>query len=324
MNHVWAVTFKSEESKKLLAMCELVVKGRRCVVVDTSNKEVWMKLHWLLYNVADDDVAAALAPYGEVVEDAKEKWRVDGGVSIGTNTRTAVLRLKGGVTVDDTPHQQRECSVPRCNVCRRFGHEGAQCARTYAAATAPVGSDEKSDLFKDEADAEEAAAGSFDMSTSTAGAAPAYVGDEAASVEGAARGADVTLKGELRDCTAGEVTAPSTRHAKAHDDGNAEAVGDVPTDDTVASASGLTTKRTREDSAWTPPWQARRGGPPRRRPSGECASPRNRTFQWHYRRAARPPHSVCETGPDWDLGVYAAGSQSPPLRRDRAKAMRAE
>ncbi|KAG0433628.1 hypothetical protein HPB47_019733 [Ixodes persulcatus] len=46
------------------------------------------------------------------------------------------------------------------------------------------------------------------------------------------------------------------RHAEVHDDGNAEAVvGDVSMDDTVASASGLITKRARE-TCWHGPQAA--------------------------------------------------------------------
>ncbi|KAG0437336.1 hypothetical protein HPB47_017488 [Ixodes persulcatus] len=171
----------------------------------------------------------------------------------------------------------------------------------------------------DKADAEEAAADSVDMSTSTASASPVPVGDAATSVDGTAQGADVTLKAELQDCLAGEVTAPSTRHAKAHDDGNAKAVGDVSMNDTVDSASGLTTKRTREDGSMDPA-AASREEPPIR---GIRVTPKpNITVD--DRSAAKPPHSVCGTGPDWDLGVYAAGSQSPPLRREQAKAIRPE
>ncbi|KAM7297209.1 uncharacterized protein ISCGN_022362 [Ixodes scapularis] len=159
MNHVWAVTFKNDEGKKkMLATPELTVKGRRCIVIDPSHQDVRVKLHWLLFSVADGDVREALAPYGKVIEVAREKWRVDGCQSVGTMTRTAVLRLKAGITCDDIPHQLRvggelalvvvpgraplclrcqqtghirkECRVPRCNVCRRFGHEGAHCVRT--------------------------------------------------------------------------------------------------------------------------------------------------------------------------------------------------
>ncbi|KAM7300190.1 uncharacterized protein ISCGN_020754 [Ixodes scapularis] len=315
MNHVWAETSKSEEGKKkLLTASELVVKNSRCIVIDPSNQDVRMKVHWLLYNVADDDVRAALAPHGKVVEVAKEKWRVDGCGSVGTMTRTAVLRLKGGVTVDDIPHQLRvggelalvvvpgraplclrcqrtghirkECRVPRCNVYRRFGHEGAQCVRTYAAATAPVGSDEKSELLMDEADAEEAAAGSVGTSPS---ATPAPVGDAATSVDGTAQGADATLKAELRDCSACKVTASSTRHAKAHDDGNAEAVGDVPMDDAVASASGLTTKRTREDGGMDPAAASQEEPPIKTAPIRRIRITPKPNIPVDERRAAKPP-----------------------------------
>ncbi|CAN7938399.1 unnamed protein product, partial [Ixodes hexagonus] len=205
MNHVWAVTFKTAEGKKkMLTTPELTVKGRRCIVIDPSNQDVRIKLHWVLFNVSDDDVRAALAPYGKVIEVSREKWRVDGCVNVVTMTRTAVLRLKGGVTPDKIPHQLRvagelalvvvpgraplclrsertghirkECRVPRCNACHRFGHESTQCVRTYATAAAPVGGDEKSDLLMDEADAEEAIVGSATKETPPVDVTPKPVG----------------------------------------------------------------------------------------------------------------------------------------------------
>lgn len=138
----------------MLSTAELTVKGRRCIVVDRSNQDVKVKLHWLLFDVADDDNKSALAPYGTVTKVAMEKWRFDGCTSIGPMTRTAVLRLKRGATVDDVPHQLRiagemalvvvpgraplclrcsrtghirkECQDPRCSVYRRFGHGSAK------------------------------------------------------------------------------------------------------------------------------------------------------------------------------------------------------
>ncbi|XP_077564888.1 uncharacterized protein LOC144180419 [Haemaphysalis longicornis] len=97
--------------------------------------------------------------------------------------RTVVLRLKGGVARDDFPHQlrvggelalvavpgrphlclrchqtghiRRECRVSKCNVCRRFGHDGANFVKTYAAATGPGTNEERTELIIDEVEAEE-------------------------------------------------------------------------------------------------------------------------------------------------------------------------
>ncbi|KAG0419252.1 hypothetical protein HPB47_004247 [Ixodes persulcatus] len=45
-NHVWAVTFKSQEGKKkILAAGDLTVKDSRCVVIDPCNQDTRLKLH---------------------------------------------------------------------------------------------------------------------------------------------------------------------------------------------------------------------------------------------------------------------------------------
>ncbi|XP_077551659.1 uncharacterized protein LOC144165741 [Haemaphysalis longicornis] len=184
MNHIWAVTFKSDDGKKkLLLKKEVTVKGHKCLVIDPCHQDVRLKLHWVLHNAPDDQIKEAFAPYGSVVEVTKEKWRVNGCTNFSTMTRTVVLRLKGGVARDDLPHQlrvggelalvavpgrpplclrcnqtghiRRECRVPKCNVCRRFGHDGANCVKTYAAATGPGTNEERSELIMDEAEAEE-------------------------------------------------------------------------------------------------------------------------------------------------------------------------
>ncbi|XP_037564320.1 uncharacterized protein LOC119443544 [Dermacentor silvarum] len=187
MNHVWAVTFKSAEAtKKMVGIGEVRVKEKRCLVVDPENQEdVRLKLHWLLFNVADEDVRVALAPYGKVTDVSKEKWRVQGIQDKGSTTRLVRLNLHNGIKVDDLPHQlrvagdmallvapgraplclrchskghiRRECRVPRCTHCRRFGHEENECVKTYASVAGPVGGDDTAELVMDEADAEEAA-----------------------------------------------------------------------------------------------------------------------------------------------------------------------
>ncbi|KAM7307134.1 uncharacterized protein ISCGN_010770 [Ixodes scapularis] len=185
MNHVWAGTFKSSEGKRrALAAGDLVVKGKRCLVIDPGSRDVRLKLHWLLFHVPDDEVRVALSPYGKVIEVGTEKWRVQGVTGCGSMTRTAVIRLKPGVSLDDLPHQlkiagglalvvapgraplclrcqrtghiRRECRVPKCESCKRFGHDADHCVRTYATATGPGGSEANAELVMDEADAEAA------------------------------------------------------------------------------------------------------------------------------------------------------------------------
>ncbi|XP_077538312.1 uncharacterized protein LOC144150827 [Haemaphysalis longicornis] len=211
MNHVWAVTFSSAEGvKKILAAGDIKVKARRCLVVDPSNQELRLKVHWVLHGVPDVEVRASFAPYGNVTDVSREQWRVSGCVNKGSTTRLVTLKLKPGVTPDDLPHQlriakdnalvvvpgrpplclrchrhghvRRECRVPRCSLCRRFGHVEADCVPTYARVTGPAGSEDKSEHLMDEADAEEAAGGAGDvtLSTSTTPQHPGIDDDNAA------------------------------------------------------------------------------------------------------------------------------------------------
>lgn len=79
MNHEWGMTFKNAEAKKkMLSTPELTVKGRLIIVVDSSSQDVRVKLHWMLFNVAYDDVKVALAPY----KGLSPKWLGKSGVSM--------------------------------------------------------------------------------------------------------------------------------------------------------------------------------------------------------------------------------------------------
>ncbi|XP_037529452.1 uncharacterized protein LOC119406790 [Rhipicephalus sanguineus] len=186
MNHVWAVTFSTAQAtKKMLALGDVKIKERRCLVIDPNKQDVRLKLYWLLHNVPDEDVRTALANYGRVTEVSKERWRVQGIADKGTSTRTVTLQLKAGLTVEDLPHQlrvggittllvvpgraplclrcrrtghiRRDCRIPRCGRCRRYGHEDSECAQTYASVAGPVAGDHLTEHIMDQADAEEAA-----------------------------------------------------------------------------------------------------------------------------------------------------------------------
>nr|XP_037284765.1 uncharacterized protein LOC119177109 [Rhipicephalus microplus] len=164
INHVWAVTFNSQEAtKRLTELKELQVKGRRCLVIDPQEQKVRLRLHWLLHGVSDEDVHTALAAFGKITEVTRERWRVEGVNEKNSTTRTVFIKLKSGMKVEDLPHQirfagelalvvapgrpmqclrcsgtghvRRECKVPRCSRCRRFGHGDAACVRSYAAHT---------------------------------------------------------------------------------------------------------------------------------------------------------------------------------------------
>ncbi|KAH6933357.1 hypothetical protein HPB50_014387 [Hyalomma asiaticum] len=63
-----SVRSEADPTKRLLALKELQVKGRRCVVVDPQEQQVRLRLHWLLHGVCDEEVRASLAAFGKVVE----------------------------------------------------------------------------------------------------------------------------------------------------------------------------------------------------------------------------------------------------------------
>ncbi|KAH6945329.1 hypothetical protein HPB50_007883 [Hyalomma asiaticum] len=126
------------------------------------------------------------APYGEVTDVNRERWRVSGVSEKGSTTRVLSLKLKAGVTIEDVPHQvrvagelalvvipgkaplclrcqrkghiRRDCRIPQCQWCRRFGHDETQCVPTYANITGPTTNKTASENFMDEVEAEEAAA----------------------------------------------------------------------------------------------------------------------------------------------------------------------
>lgn len=106
MNYFRADTFKSADGvKKILAMNYVKVKEHRCIVIDTTNQKVWLKLHWLLYNVPDDAVRASLAPYGHVDEVRMQRWRVDGNQDKGWTLHSVTLKLNACETIRDLPHE---------------------------------------------------------------------------------------------------------------------------------------------------------------------------------------------------------------------------
>ncbi|XP_064480786.1 uncharacterized protein LOC135394154 [Ornithodoros turicata] len=167
MNHVWLITTCTQEAKeKLLSQKECIVKGKKCLVLDASQREVTLKVFWLPHNVSNQQVQLALGGFGKVKHVEREKWRDDFFEHVETTTRVVKLTLHEDVTAESIPHLMKvggsqvlvsvpgrprlclrcrevghirqHCKTPRCTTCRRFGHPAEECIRSYAQLTRPV------------------------------------------------------------------------------------------------------------------------------------------------------------------------------------------
>lgn len=157
MSHVWLLNMKTDEAKKkLLESSVLNVKNRPCLVIDLARQQLRLKLHWVAWDVSDQDVRRALSDYGDVMEVTRDRWKVPDFENAATTTRTIRLVLREGVTLEHLPHKLnlgsgaalvvvpgrapmcfrcrdtghvcRDCRVPRCAQCRAFGHEERDCS----------------------------------------------------------------------------------------------------------------------------------------------------------------------------------------------------
>lgn len=161
MSHVWMVTCANAAAKaKIVAQIELLVKGRKCLILDPEGRDIKLKLLWLPLHMENRRVAEALAPFGVVRSIAREKWRCAGMEHMETLNREVQLTLHEGMTSDTIPylltvfgcqslvlvpgraplclrcnrvgHVRRQCRTPRCSECRRYGHSTGECVTTYA------------------------------------------------------------------------------------------------------------------------------------------------------------------------------------------------
>lgn len=161
MSHVWMAVFANGAAKCKIKACEeLVIKQKRCVVIDPTKDEIKLKLLWLPPQLPDSEVKKVLEPFGTVKEITREKWRFSDFEETATLTRVVTLVLKDHLSVDRVPHMlniygvntlvvipgrppvclrckavghiRRHCSTPRCTQCWRFGHSIEECVVTYA------------------------------------------------------------------------------------------------------------------------------------------------------------------------------------------------
>ncbi|CAN7979052.1 unnamed protein product [Ixodes persulcatus] len=149
MSHVWLLKLRTPEDKaKLLEAGHLEVKGRFCLVVDPSRRELRIKLHWVTFDVPVDTVRRAFEPFGVVKEIIRERWKIDGFVDVESTTLVVRMELNEGVALESLPHQLRICGgkvpvvdpgrVPICLRCRRTGHIRRDCRVPLCAQCRPL------------------------------------------------------------------------------------------------------------------------------------------------------------------------------------------
>lgn len=62
MSHVWLLDLRTDAAKqRLLGAGQLVVKGRKCLIVDPYRQELRVKLHWVSFGVTNDALHRAFA-----------------------------------------------------------------------------------------------------------------------------------------------------------------------------------------------------------------------------------------------------------------------
>ncbi|KAG0409720.1 hypothetical protein HPB47_013171 [Ixodes persulcatus] len=164
-NHVWVCTLDSTDNReRLVALKEITVKGKRCIVIDPNLKEAVVRVNWLPTFVTDEEVCKALVEYGNVTKICREKWKSPSAeYEVETSTRFVTITMKEGKGKEDLPHQckvagypillyvpgrppmclrcgqlghmRRQCRASWCRHCRSYGHLESECVPMYAAKT---------------------------------------------------------------------------------------------------------------------------------------------------------------------------------------------
>ncbi|KAH7967421.1 hypothetical protein HPB49_024672 [Dermacentor silvarum] len=167
MNHIWLVKLHRKADKDALGKTGgLQVKGGLCAVIDHIQQDVTVKVHWVDFAVQNESFRQVLSNFGDVLEISNDNWSVAGFEHETSTTRVVRMRLKEGVVLDDLPHLfkfgscsvllvapgrsplclrcrrqghiRRDCQTPRFGVCRVFGHESQDCARSYGRVTQTI------------------------------------------------------------------------------------------------------------------------------------------------------------------------------------------
>lgn len=131
-NHLWMVTFTSEEDlEELAARTEITVKGRRCLIINPNRREIAVRVHWVPPKVPDELLTRQFERFGRVQRVVREGWQTPGLVHMTGTTRIFHVIPSTPTSLEAIPHQATINGSPilievpgRPSLCLRCYHTG--------------------------------------------------------------------------------------------------------------------------------------------------------------------------------------------------------
>ncbi|KAH8034475.1 hypothetical protein HPB51_024654 [Rhipicephalus microplus] len=150
MNHIWLVKMRSKDDKDAL-----LETGEFGEVLEVSN-DIWTIVGFE-HTILTTRVVRLKLKEGVMLEDLPQLFKIGGGTVLLVAPGRALLCLRCHMQ----GHIRRDCQIPRCGVCRAFGHASQDCVRSYARVTKTVlPTDDAQDNLMDAEEAEKLAPGS--------------------------------------------------------------------------------------------------------------------------------------------------------------------
>lgn len=143
-NNVFQVVFKDQNTKQAFkcAAGEVIkLAGHDAVVFDLYSKFAKARLHWVPWEVTEEEVGCALSYFGPLVSYKGERNVVSGMGHLFTTVRDVTIKLRDGMAINDLPEvigmngnpvlMMVEGRQPRCLRCGMRGHVRKRCSSRY-------------------------------------------------------------------------------------------------------------------------------------------------------------------------------------------------